>query len=359
MQKAFLVLLFTTGVVISVLAGVFSVTGLTSVFRGAELPVLLMGSSLELAKVCVSVYLHSYHRSLNLALKSYLFFALLVLMGVTSLGVYGYLSKSFYTSTNTNVLQNKVASYNTKLEVEREKLKSVRDEVSSLLQLPSEEKKPWHTYRVRELSKKVDTYTANIDKLNEEYVEQKTKLNVLEAEVGPLKYLSYLLYNSNDSESIGRSVQVLIVLLVVVFDPLAVLLVLSSIKGFEVLSERVEQSKVNVPVQPLVSDPWSSGSTPLDNYSSTVLTTYTNSNPKRTQKKQKKEVPEKVTSNDDVQPKNTVVTPVNEVPSTVEDSVLESALEQALAEEVAPGSYEEQVQKMYSEKPMVAGKFKE
>lgn len=352
MQKTFLVLLFLTGVVISVLAGVFSVTGLTSVFRGAELPVLLMGSALELAKVCVSVYLHSYHRSLNVLLKSYLVFALLVLMSVTSLGVYGFLSKSFYTSTNTSSIQNKVSSYVTKLEVEREKLKSTRDEVSSLLQLPPEEKKPWHTYRVRELSKKVDEYTTKIDKLNDEYVEQKTKLNVLEAEVGPLKYLAYLLYASNDSEAIGRSVQVLIVLLVVVFDPLAILLVLSSIKGFELLKEK--ESKEPTQQTHVLHSPYEP-----DTYKVTTTNTYPVEQllPKR--KKQKKPNDEKVTPNDEVVPKNTEVTTVNEVQSTVEDSVLESVLEEALAEQQPQSSYEEQVQKMYSEKPMVAGKFKE
>ena len=152
MQKFFLVLLFLVGVALSVVAGVFSVTGLTTIFRGAEFSVLLMGGALEVAKVCVSVYVHSYYRKVHVLLTTYLVFALLVLMAVTSLGVYGYLSKSYYSSTNSTVLQTKVSSYTTRIDVEKEKLRSVRDEVQLLLNLPKDERKPWHNSRVKTLT---------------------------------------------------------------------------------------------------------------------------------------------------------------------------------------------------------------
>lgn len=336
MQKFFLVLLFLVGVAISVVAGVFSVTGLTTIFRGAEFSVLLMGGALEVAKVCVSVYVHSYYRKVHVLLTTYLVFALLVLMAVTSLGVYGYLSKSYYSSTNSTVLQTKVSSYTTRIDVEKEKLRSVRDEVQLLLNLPKDERKPWHNSRVQNLTKKVEEYSKNVDNLTEQYVEEKTKLNVMESEVGPLKYLAKVLYGTSDYESTSQAVQVLIVLLVLVFDPLAILLILSSIKGFELAKENKSVSnEVQKVTQYEVQKPTVS---------------------KKLKSTKEKKLSQVLSS----EIKDKVVNTVEQEPQVeLQEDVLESVIEEAVAEDNANSGYEEQVQKMYNQTPMVAGRFKE
>lgn len=370
MQKVFLIFLFLVGVTISAIAGIFSVTGLTTIFRGAIFSVLLMGSSLEIAKVSISVYLHLYYKKLNIFLTAYLAFALIVLMAITSLGVYGYLSKSFFASTNTSGVANKVNSYSTKLEVEREKLKSIRDEISSITSLPQEEKKRWHQWRVQELSKKIDIHTTKIDELNDGYIEEKTKLNTLESEVGPLKYLAYILYNSNDSDSIGRAVQILIILLVIVFDPLAILLILSSIKGFELINKKQEQElklhslrEEESAINPIFSDV-------LDNFNNDNTEQEQEIKPKSIKKQKvynKSTIPIK---NKNVRKEDAVVVkdvvPESNISPTEEgldDSLLSSVIDESVAEtfkqEVNPINYEEQVQKMYNQTPMIAGKFKE
>jgi hypothetical protein len=369
LQKVFLVFLFLVGVTISAIAGIFSVTGLTTIFRGAIFSVLLMGSSLEIAKVSISVYLHLYYKKLNIFLTTYLAFALIVLMAITSLGVYGYLSKSFFASTNTSGVANKVSSYSTKLEVEREKLKSIRDEISSITSLPQEEKKRWHQWRIQELSKKIDIHTTKIDELNDGYIEEKTKLNTLESEVGPLKYLAFILYNSNDSDSIGRAVQILIILLVIVFDPLAILLILSSIKGFELINKKEEQEDLKLySLREENTEPNILFSDVLGDFNTIEQEEEIKSKPIKKQKVYKK--PSIPIKDKDVRKENLVVVE-NSIPEvhispaeeSLDDSLLSSVIDESVAETFKqqdnPTNYEEQVQKMYNQTPMIAGRFKE
>jgi hypothetical protein len=242
-KKIFLFFLLTVGIGISVIAGFFSISGLTTIFKGSELSVLLMGSFLEIAKVNVSVYLHLFGKEIKKALFAYLLFALIILMGITSLGIYGYLSKSFFTSTDTSSMYNKVESMNISLELEKSKVKTARDEIDYLNNLPRDEKKSWHIYRIQKLSKDIDTYSVKLDSINEKYITEKVKLSSLESEVGPLKYLAMIIYNDKSQDSIAKSVQIFIIFIVLVFDPLAILVILSAINGFEIIKEEEKHNK--------------------------------------------------------------------------------------------------------------------
>lgn len=242
-KKIFLFFLLIIGIGISVIAGFFSISGLTTIFKGSELSVLLMGTFLEIAKVNVSIYLHMFGKDIKKALFAYLLFALLILMGITSLGIYGYLSKSFFTSTDTSSMYTKVESMNINLELEKSKVKTARDEIDYLNNLPRDEKKSWHIYRIQKLSKDIDGYSIKLDSINEKYITEKVKLNSLESEVGPLKYLAMIIYNDKSQDSIAKSVQIFIIFIVLVFDPLAILVILSAINGFEIIKEQQEHNK--------------------------------------------------------------------------------------------------------------------
>ena len=244
-KKIYLFFLLIIGIGISVIAGVFSISGLTTIFKGSYLSVLLMGSFLEIAKVNISIYLHLFWSDIKKLLAAYLLFALLILMAITSLGIYGYLSKSFFTSTDTSSMVSKVESFNISLELEKSKVKTARDEIDYLNNLPRDEKKSWHIYRIQKLSKDIDGYTTKIDAVNEKYITEKVKLNSLESEVGPLKYLAMIIYKDKSQDAIAKSVQVFIIFIVVVFDPLAILTILSAINGFEILKDKEEKEKLN------------------------------------------------------------------------------------------------------------------
>jgi hypothetical protein len=245
-KKIYLFFLLIVGIGISVIAGFFSISGLTTIFKGSELSVLLMGTFLEIAKVNVSVYIHLFWKDIRKALLSYLIIALLILMSITSLGIYGYLSKSFFTSTDTSSISTKVESMNISLEIEKSKVKTARDEIDYLNNIPREDKKSWHVYRVQKLSKDIDEYSKKIDSINEKYITEKVKLNSLESEVGPLKYLAMIIYQDKSQDAIAKSVQIFIIFIVCVFDPLAILTILSAISGFEIIREQEKLSPKQV-----------------------------------------------------------------------------------------------------------------
>lgn len=241
-KKIYLFFLLIVGIGISVIAGFFSISGLTTIFKGSEFSVLLMGTFLEIAKVNVSVYIHFFWKDISKALLSYLVIALFILMCITSLGIYGYLSKSFFSSTDTSSISTKVESMNISLEIEKSKVKTARDEIDYLNNMPREEKKSWHIYRVQKLSKDIDEYSKKIDNVNEKYITEKVKLNSLESEVGPLKYLAMILYQDKSQDAIAKSVQIFIIFIVCVFDPLAILTILSAINGFEIVKKKEQEN---------------------------------------------------------------------------------------------------------------------
>lgn len=241
-KKIYLFFLLIVGIGISVIAGFFSISGLTTIFKGSEFSVLLMGTFLEIAKVNVSVYIHFFWKDISKALLSYLVIALFILMCITSLGIYGYLSKSFFSSTDTSSISTKVESMNISLEIEKSKVKTARDEIDYLNNIPREEKKNWHIYRVQKLSKDIDEYSKKIDTVNEKYITEKVKLNSLESEVGPLKYLAMILYQDKSQDAIAKSVQIFIIFIVCVFDPLAILTILSAINGFEIVKKKEQEN---------------------------------------------------------------------------------------------------------------------
>jgi len=254
-KKIYLFFLLIIGVGISVIAGFFSISGLTTIFKGSEFSVLLMGTFLEIAKVNVSIYLHLFWKDIRKALFSYLLIALLILMMITSLGIYGYLSKSFFASTDTSSISTKVESMNVSLEIEKSKVKTARDEIDYLNNLPRDEKKSWHIYRIQKLSKDIDGYTTKIDSVNEKYITEKVKLNSLESEVGPLKYLAMIIYQDKSQDAIAKSVQIFIIFIVCVFDPLAILTILSAISGFEIIKEQEEKLKeINIHEKIIIKD---------------------------------------------------------------------------------------------------------
>lgn len=216
---------------ISACAAIMSVAGLTTIFKGSPLVVTLMGSILEFAKVLISIYTHLYWDKAKKLLIAYLSFALVILMFITSLGIYGYLSKAYLTSTDTGIGASRIESLQVSLEIEKGKIKMITDQIGSINSVPKEEKTGWHFARVRQLSREMDTVSKRMDEINMQYSEEKTKVSIIEAEVGPLKYLAGFIYGTADRESIDKSVQIFILMIVLVFDPLAILLIIAGISA--------------------------------------------------------------------------------------------------------------------------------
>lgn len=241
-NNLFLYFIVFIGIFLSSIAGLYSISGLVIVFKGNVIATTLMAIALEISKVCVSIYIHVFWKKANKLLLVYLTFALLVLMMITSAGVYSYLSKSYMTSTDTDVIYEKIKLTESQIEIEKEKIRNKQEEVKSLRNYPMEKRDNAYYWKINGINAKITEYTNTIEKLTDGITPLRNKVLEINTEIGPLKYISLLLYQSEGKAAIDKSVQIFIGIVVVVFDPLAILLIFSGIHGLH--KRKIELEKI-------------------------------------------------------------------------------------------------------------------
>ena len=240
-NNIFLYFIVFIGIFLSSIAGLYSISGLVIIFKGNIIATTLMAVALEISKVCISIYIHVFWKKANKLLLTYLTFALLVLMLITSAGVYSYLSKSYMTSTDTDVIYEKIKLIESQIEIEKEKIKSKQEEVKSLRNYPQEKRDNGYYWKINGINAKITEYTNNIEKMTDGITPLRNKVLEINMEIGPLKYISLFLYQSEGKAAIDKSVQVFIGIVVMVFDPLAILLIFSGIHGLHKRRIEIEQ----------------------------------------------------------------------------------------------------------------------
>lgn len=257
-------------------AAFFSITGLSKLFGGAKTEVIIMASALEFAKLVTASFLHRYWKSLKWQLKTYLTIGVIVVMIITSLGIYGFLSNAY--SVTSNKLQNidsqvglvdqKKTIINSEINrlQENKTLKSNR--VQSLVDLRSKQEARVDSLynrkqtasakrveiQIEQSSKEIAATGIEVDTLNSQIQRKYTEISSLDlevidiknndvnSEVGPLRYIAKL--TGRDMDSV---VNFFIMLLIFVFDPLAVILVIATnIALKKELGEDDEEKKVNL-----------------------------------------------------------------------------------------------------------------
>ena len=267
--------MFLTALMLSVVAAYYSIAGLTAIFAAAVIPVIIMGATLELGKVVATVWLHNNWRRINWVYKSYLIPAILFLMLLTSMGIFGFLSKAHSDQTLVSGdVQSKVAIYDEKIKTQKENIESNRkvlkqmDEgVDSVLGRSTDEKGADKAVALRKTQQKeririqaeISQSQKLIAELNDARAPIAAEVRKVEAEVGPIKYIAALIYGDNpDSNVLERAVRWVIILIVVVFDPLALCLILAANKQMEWIKEDREnkyRSMVEQPVTETVEEP--------------------------------------------------------------------------------------------------------
>ena len=238
-------LLFLTAFVLSGIAAYYSVIGLIAIFSAAALPVAIMGGSLEAAKLVVASWLYRYWRSIPFLMKAYFTSALVILMIITSMGIFGFLSKAHSDqSLVSGDVQAKIAVYDEKIKTAKENidanrkaLRQMDEAVDQVMGRSTDEKGADKAVALRRAQQKergrliaeIETYQKTISSLNEQRSPIAAEVRKVEAEVGPLKYIAAMIYGDNpDENSLERSVRWLIILLIAVFDPLAVLMLIAA-----------------------------------------------------------------------------------------------------------------------------------
>ena len=241
-----------TALSISGVAAYYSIYGLTAIFSGVFWPIVIMGSVLEVGKIVSTVWLHTYWHHLKLSLKAYMSLAVVILMFITSMGIFGFLSKAHIEVTSQagggdlliqQVDQN-IAIEQQRIADARKVMAQMDDAVAALLKGSGANAErdnnrtaamTTQATKLRDSQKKErESLNASIDTANNRIAElsrQKLKLNQeqlkMEAEVGPIKYIAQLIYDDGASKDMmERAVRWVIIVIVAVFDPLAVSMVL-------------------------------------------------------------------------------------------------------------------------------------
>jgi hypothetical protein len=242
--------ILATALLLSLIAAYYSVMGLTAIFAAATLPVIIMGGSLELGKVVATVWLHHNWKRAGFVFKAYLVPAVVFLMLLTSMGIFGYLSKAHLDQNiPSGDAQSKVAIYDEKIKTARDNIEAARralkqmdESVDQLMTRTTDDTGAQRAANMRRSQAKerstlqadIQKNQTDIAKFNEERAPLAAEFRKIEAEVGPIKYVAALLYGeSADVDTLEKAVRFMIIMIVIVFDPLALTLILAANKQFE------------------------------------------------------------------------------------------------------------------------------
>lgn len=253
-----------TALTLSGIAAWYSVVGLTAIFAAAVIPIIIMGGALEFAKVVTTVWLHRYWDNCKWAMKTYLTGAVIVLALVTSMGIFGFLSKAHMdqgiptgdVAAQISLIDEKIAIQKELIKSERENIESARRALSQLdaqvsarldrgtseagaersVQIRAAQRRDRQAYtrEIDDAQKRIEQSNTAIQQLSIEKAPLASQYRKIEAEVGPIKYIAALIYGDNpDNATLERAVRWVIILLIFVFDPLALMLVIAAISSYK------------------------------------------------------------------------------------------------------------------------------
>ena len=236
-----IILTFLSAISISVIAAGYSIIGLATLFAGAVTPIIAMGTALEVGKLVAASWLyHNWRSDIPKLLKTYLFTAIVILIFITSMGIFGFLSKAHLDQVKP------VSGNNIKIELidnqiaQEQKIIDRSQKTLDLLDKGLEVyiDKEYVTRGLKERKKQEEERNALNEAINNasdkiaELTNKKATLSLeqdkIEAEVGPIKYIAELIYGENAKDNFDKAVRGVILVLIFVFDPLAVLLLIAA-----------------------------------------------------------------------------------------------------------------------------------
>jgi len=269
-DRIFPALIALSALSVSASAAFYSISGLSKLFAGAAFAVIVMAASLEIAKLVIASLLYQYRKTLPFLLKAYLSIACVVLILITSMGIYGFLSAAYQDTANKEgnaearivLIETKRDNVKEQLEVYTEEKTSINEAVAELRKGLSNNKVQWRdketgqiitstSSRTRKaLEKQLDQaiirqteINAKVDVLNEKIFEYETEIvetrigDGSTSELGPLKYLSGLTGLPMD-----RIINYLLLTIIFVFDPLAIALVIAANFAFEKIRPKTKEN---------------------------------------------------------------------------------------------------------------------
>ena len=282
-ERIFPFIIALSALSVSASAAFYSVTGLSKLFAGASTEVLIMAGSLEISKLVIASLLYQYWDTINKALRTYLIVACTILILITSAGIYGFLSAAYQETaalagnidaqialveTKRDNVKEQLAVYNEEKASINTAVASLRDGLSNnVIQYKDPETGEIITTTSsstrRALEKQLDQaierqteINTRVDNLNQQLFEYETEIVEIQtnseigSELGPLKYLAGL-----TGLGMGKIINYLLLIIIFVFDPLAISLVVAANFAFAKLHPKVKEEVkivekiVEVPVE--------------------------------------------------------------------------------------------------------------
>ena len=285
-KKLFPYLITLTALSVSASAAYYSVTGLSKLFAGAAFAVMIMAGSLEVAKLVIATLLHRYWTTMNKVLRLYLTLATIILIGITSAGIYGFLSSAYQeTATKAGVQDKQVelletrkqsyqkikAQYDIEKESITQNISNLRNALgnntqsyvdattgnvitysSSANRRAFERQLETAITKDEKLTEKIQTLNDTLLRLETQIVEVQSN-SELASELGPLKYLSGL-----TGKPMDKIINILLLVIIFVFDPLAISLVVTASFAFKQASKKeepvIEEEVIDIPEKDWIED---------------------------------------------------------------------------------------------------------
>ena len=235
---------------ISAVSAYYSISGLVAIFPAAVIPIIIMGAALETGKVITAVWLHVNWYRCDWKFRVYLLPALISLMLLNSMGTFGFLSRAHLAqAAQTGDVQAQIDLIDAQIKTQQDNIGAARSSLQQLdaavdqtLGRSTTEAGARHASQLRrsqlqernQLQKEITEFQTSVLKLQQQRAPLGDRARQAAAEVGPIKYVAALIYGDNpNGDLLERAVRWVIVLIVVVFDPLAVVLVLAGAKQLE------------------------------------------------------------------------------------------------------------------------------
>ena len=253
-EKIIAYLALISGLSISAVAVYYSVAGLTAIFAAAAIPIIIMGAVLETSKLIATVWLKQNWKIAPWSVRTYLLTAIAVLMLITSMGIFGFLSKAHSDQSlvsgdilaKLEIYDEKINTAKENIDANRKAIKQLDEAVDQTMGRSTTEAGANKAVSIRRsqqaerkrLLAEIQAEQKVISQLTEEAAPIRAEVRRVEAEVGPLKYIAQLIYGEADKTVLEKAVTWVIILIVVVFDPLAVILLLASQISFQNFRER-------------------------------------------------------------------------------------------------------------------------
>ena len=251
---------------ISAVAAYYSIVGLMAIFAGATTAIEIMGIVLEIGKLICASWTFQNWKTSPLSLRTYFILAIVVLMLITSLGIFGFLSRAHITqSSPTALISERIERIDLKVDQRKTQINRYQGRLDTLDQALQRyielgaiskglSKIGAMDNETNLLKTKIEGLENEIDDLSDEKYGLKTELNLAEVEVGPIRYVASMLYDDVSESQLEEAVRWIIILLIFVFDPLAVVLVIAANISLRDYRRERKMSTKTVTVMPDLSD---------------------------------------------------------------------------------------------------------